>query len=225
MRGNFLQNGIIAVRKPVGFSTFDIIRFLKRETDIKTKIGHGGTLDPFASGVVLLLFGKATNRFEEIKKWEKEYIASLKLGYTSDTFDVEGKIEEKKCYKKPKVDDFKKAAGQFLGEIIQEVPSFSAAKYQGKSLYKLAREGKKVAKTKTITVKGIELIAYKWPLVTFRFVVLGGAYIRTLAADIVKSLNCSGFLFYLERVRVGDCLLNNALSLKELVIKINEARQ
>jgi len=213
-------DAIIPVYKPIGLSTFDLIRIIKKETKIKTKIGHGGTLDPFASGVVLLLIGKATKKFEEIKKWEKTYLTSLRFGYSSSTLDIEGKIEKKKCVKKPKEEEIRKILSSFIGLIKQKVPYFSASKYKGVPLYKLARKNKFIEKFKKVKVKNIEMVVYKWPILTLRITTSGGVYIRSLGEEIGKKLKCSTFLFFLEREKVGEYKKEKAFSLKEAIEKI-----
>ena len=213
-------NIIVPAYKPIGFSTFDLIREIKKEIKIKTKIGHGGTLDPFASGVVLLLFGKATKKFEEIKTWEKTYIASLRFGYSSSTLDVEGEFTKTQCKKKPTKKEISKCLSSFVGTIEQEVPYFSASKYYGTPLYKLVRKNIFIKKTKKVKVKNVEIIFYRWPILNFKITTLGGAYIRAIADEIGKKLNCSAFLFSLERERIGYFTKEKPLSLKEVVKKI-----
>ncbi len=215
---------IVPVRKIPGFSTYDLIRIFKKRTGFSGKIGHGGTLDPFASGVVLLLLGEATRKFETIKGWEKTYLAGIRLGASSSTQDVEGEIvgaglvparlraTTRVAPTEITIGKIKKILKQFQGEINQKVPPYSAAKHHGQPLYKLARKGKMISKTKKVTIKEIKLVAYKWPLLTIRVTTLGGTYIRQLALDISQKLGTSGFLYFLERERVGkykisDCSL------------------
>jgi len=205
---------IIPVKKMPGFSTYDLIRIYKRKNDFSGKIGHGGTLDPFASGVVLLLLGEATKKFEEIKKWEKTYLAGIRLGTSSTTQDIEGEIskETKETPTGITPKRIKKILKEFQGETDQRVPPYSAAKHHGQPLYKLARKGKMISKTKKVTIKEIKILVYRWPLLTIRVTTLGGVYIRQLAVDIAGKLGTSGFLYFLERERVGkyeisDCSL------------------
>jgi len=226
---------VIPVRKMPGFSTYDLIRIFKKKTGFSGKIGHGGTLDPFASGVVLLLLGEATKQFETIKKWEKTYLAGIRLGASSSTQDVEGEIVgagpcvcsrggRPPAYAQASagrlgvapteitIGRIKKTLKQFQGEITQRVPPYSAAKYHGQSFYKLARKGKMISKTKKVTIKEIKFVAYKWPLLTIRVTTLGGTYIRQLASDLAEKLDTVGFLYFLQRERVGkykltDCSL------------------
>ena len=204
---------IIPVYKPVGFSTYDLIRIFKARKNFQGKIGHGGTLDPFACGLVLLLLGEATKKFEEIRKWEKTYLAGLRFGVDSLSGDIEGPLEEKKCSKKPGRAPIEKELKNFIGLIKQKVPAFSAAKHKGQPLYKLARRGEFVFKEKEVEIKKVELISYKWPFLVLRITVLGGAYIRQIALDLGEKLNCPAALFFLERERIGDFKKKDALSM------------
>ncbi len=194
------MNKIIPVYKPIGFSSYDMVRIFKRKEDFKGKIGHGGTLDPFACGVLLLLLGEATKRFEEIKKWEKVYLAGLKLGAVSSTGDPEGEIEMKNC-QKPILKEIKETIRLFEGEIEQKVPVKSAAKYKGRPLYKVKE---KIEKKKKVYIRKVEILKYKFPLLTIRVFCQGGVYIRQLAEDIGERLKCGSFLYFLKREKVGS---------------------
>lgn len=193
---------ILACIKPVGISTYDVIREYKRKTGFKGKIGHAGTLDPFATGVVLLLLGKETKRFDEIRAWEKLYLAGVRLGATSTTGDPEGEIKTISP-KNPTKREIKKSIKMFVGETEQKVPAFSAAKHKGVPLYKLARKGKTVEKSKKVRISKIKLVDYKYPVLTIRVTCFGGTYIRQLAQDIGEQLETGAFLQSLEREKVG----------------------
>lgn len=202
------MNKILPVYKPIGLSSYDMIRIFKKERNFQGKIGHGGTLDPFACGVLLLLLGEATKKFEEIKKWQKVYLAGLRLGATSSTGDPEGEIKTMMIEKKPSLKEIKKTISLFEGEILQKVPQKSAAKYKGKPLYQIKE---KIEKKKKVFIEKIEVINYKFPLLTLRVFSGGGVYIRQLAEDIGEKLKCGAFLYFLEREKVGpyskkDCL-------------------
>jgi len=208
---------IIPAYKPVGLSTYDLIRIYKRKNNFCGKIGHGGTLDPFACGLVLLLLGKETKKFDEIKFWQKTYVAGIKLGSHSTTGDIEGSITENLChnidYKELK-SRLNEILPEFIGEIEQKVPSFSAAKQNGKPLYELARSGAKIIeKYKKVKIQGIEFIALKYPLLTIRVKCSGGTYIRQLAEDIGNKLNTKAYLYFLQRETIGDYNIKNSLEL------------
>lgn len=193
---------ILVVEKIPGISTYDLIRKYKRENNYKGKIGHGGTLDPFAEGVVLLLLGKATKRFEEIKTWEKVYLAKLKLGFTSTTGDTEGEIKEVSSME-PSQKEIKEVIKKFVGEIEQKIPFFSAAKHKGVPLYKLARKGIKIEKKKKVKIRRIDFVSYNYPFLEIRVFVSGGTYIRQLAEDIGERLKTGAYLTFLRRESVG----------------------
>lgn len=214
---------IIPVFKPPGFSTYDLIRIFKKKTGFEGKIGHGGTLDPFAIGLVLLLLGEATKKFEEIKKWEKVYLAGLRLGAFSSTGDIEGKINilrEKLDLRKEKIE---KVLKSFEGEIEQKVPLFSAVKFKGKPLYVLAKKGEKIPlKKKKVKIFKIELICFKWPFLTIRVFCSGGVYIRQLSQDIGEKLKCGAFLYFLLREKIGSFHLKETISIENFTSDLLE---
>ncbi len=196
---------ILPVYKFSGSSTYDLVRVFKRETGFKGKIGHGGTLDPFACGVVLLLLGGATKKFEEIKNWEKVYVAGVRLGAKSSTGDIEGEMKAETGAKKPDKKAIEEVLKDFLGEQEQKIPAFSAAKFEGKKFYEIARANQSVPeRSKKINIKKIELLSFNYPLLTIRVSSSGGTYIRQLAEDIGEKLGCGGFLYFLEREKVGE---------------------
>lgn len=212
-----MESGIILINKPVGISTFDCIRIFKRKTGFKGKVGHAGTLDVFACGLAILLIGKRTKDFAQFQGGEKEYVASARLGYSSETLDIEGTLVEKSGFEKPKREQIEELLGQFVGSYEQTVPSFSAAKQNGLPLYDLARKGELVTnKSKLVQIHSIELIGYKFPLVTFRTSVSSGTYIRQLSWDIFQKLNIDSFLFSLSRTKVGQYTLDQATELSSL---------
>jgi tRNA pseudouridine55 synthase len=199
-----------------GCSTYDLIRIFKRETEFKGKIGHGGTLDPFACGVVLLLLGQATKKFEEIKSWEKVYVAGVKLGAKSSTGDIEGEIKSKIDAKEPTKKEIGEILKSFLGEQEQKIPAFSAAKFKGKKFYEIAREkGIVPPRFKIIKIKKIELLNFNYPFLIIRVSSSGGTYIRQLAEDIGEKLKCGGFLYFLEREKVGEYEIKDCVSTEE----------
>lgn len=209
MEGEF--DIILPVNKPPGFSTYDVIRRFKKATCYKKKIGHGGVLDPFATGVVLLLLGQATKRFEEIKEWEKVYLAGIRLGLSSNTGDIAGEITNKSSsYKILSKEEMEKLLLEFTGELEQKVPPYSAAKFKGVPMYKLARQGVEIEKIKKVKIYKIELLHFKNPLLTIRITCSGGVYIRQLAQDIVKKAGCKeSLLYFLERERIGNFSLKD----------------
>lgn len=210
------ETGILLVNKPVGISTFDVIRRFKKATDFEGKIGHAGTLDVFASGLIILLLNTTKDfaRFQTLKKY---YQAQVRLGISSTTLDIEGKLTDQKASPKPEVSQILAAFQPFLGPIDQSIPAYSAAKYQGQPLYKHALKGTPIIhKSKPVTIYSLDLLAYKYPLVNTAISCSSGTYIRQLTADIFTSLNIDSFLFGLVRTQIGEYHLENAISLDQL---------
>ncbi len=209
------MQGIFAVYKPKGPTSHDMIDRLRRLTGEK-RIGHAGTLDPLASGVLVVGVGReATRKLAfEVKK-EKEYVAEIKFGETSVTDDEEG---EKTVWPQPINIPDKNSVEEilqlFIGEIKQMPPAYSALKIKGTSAYKLARKGLEVKLAeRQVVIKQIELFDYSWPLLKIRVVCGPGVYIRSLARDIGAKLNVGGYLTALERTRVGDFEIEEAIRL------------
>lgn len=219
-----VDNRIISVSKPEGMSSYDVIRLFKKKYP-SIKIGHGGTLDPLAEGVLLILIGQATKQFDELRKLDKEYEMTVEFGWQTDTGDREGKIINKLSNKsinqlkltKAKID---KVLRSFIGKYEQEVPTFSAAKFKGKPLYWYARRGinqTPIEKKKMVEIKDIKILGYddiKHQL-KIRVVCGSGTYMRTLAIDIGKKLGIPAVMIKLIRTRIGKysidkCLLLNA---------------
>ena len=210
------MDGILPMYKPAGITSYDVIRQVKRMLLRGQKVGHAGTLDPFAEGVLLLLLGKATKRFDEIQSWRKTYLATARLGYFSDTLDVTGQINKvpNLAEYSTKVQD---VANRYVGTIEQVVPSFSAAKYKGKPLYKYARGGEDVPpKSKKVTVYSIKVLepsesngSNHRTEVQMRVECGSGTYIRQLSYDIFHTLGIESYLTSLTRERVGEITTND----------------
>ncbi|NQU67676.1 MAG: tRNA pseudouridine(55) synthase TruB [Candidatus Marinimicrobia bacterium] len=189
--------------KPTGLTSFDVIRKLK--TYIKNvKIGHSGTLDPFAEGVLIICFGKATSQVERLMNLNKTYIGTIQLGETTDTLDTEGKITDSQPI--PAISDelINSVLSEFTGDISQIPPMYSALKKNGVPLYKLARKGKIVPREpRKISIYKNRLISYSRDKITFEVECGRGTYIRTLASDISIKLGTVGYLIKLVRTKIG----------------------
>jgi tRNA pseudouridine55 synthase len=209
-----LNSGIYAFFKPKGVSSYDIIRILKK--DNKEKIGHAGTLDPLASGVLVVAIGKEfTKKLQNEVKKEKEYIAEIYLGKISKTFDEEGEKTIIKINKKPKLEDIKKAISKFIGKIEQTPPIFSAVKIKGKPAYFYARKGIKInPKKRRVEIKNIKIVKYKWPILKIKVLCGPGVYIRSLANDLGKFFKTGGYLKSLIRTKVGDFSLKDCIKIR-----------
>ena len=212
---------IILIDKPEDMSSFGVVarvrRKLRDEQGKKVKVGHTGTLDPFATGLMIILAGKATKKSDEFLKKDKEYEATVYLGKTSTTGDIEGEITNVSD-KVPTLDEVKEACGKFIGEINQTVPIFSAVKINGERAYKLARKGKEVEMpTRKVTIFSIEILDYTYPELKIRTHVSSGTYIRTLGEDIGKELKTGAYLTALRRTKIADYDIKDALKLDEFM--------
>jgi tRNA pseudouridine55 synthase len=203
------------VNKPLGLSSFDVIRRLRRQTGVR-KIGHAGTLDPLATGLMLMLFGTACKQAETLTKLDKRYLAQIMLGATSTTGDGEG---EKTIISDevPAQDKVKQALGQLTGELSQTPPVYSAIKINGKEAYKRTRAGEVVViPSRKVTIYQNRLTRYDYPAVELDVKVSSGTYIRTLAEDLGNLLGTGAYLSRLERTEVGEYSLRDAKSLADI---------
>ncbi len=220
--------GFLLVNKPSGPTSHDIVYRLRRITGVK-KIGHAGTLDPFARGLLIMAIGrKATREIGKFVKLDKTYVADLKLGATSDTHDRTGEIQLKinpsaplrtgneKLYHAPgvKIDNIVKSLDKFTGKQKQVPPMYSAKKIKGQRLYKLARKGIEVKREPVeIEIFSIKLLKYKWPDLQIEVQCSSGTYIRSLAHDIGEKLGCGAYLEELKRTAIGKYQFEDAVDL------------
>ena len=219
-----MDDEILLIDKPAGMTSFGVVarvrRLLSQRAGGKVKVGHTGTLDPFATGLMILLVGKGTKRSNEFLKLDKVYEAEIILGETSTTGDPEGEITKTSN----RTDEITKAEleatlVQFTGEIQQIPPAFSAIKINGQRAYKLARRGEEVIMpARTVTVYSLELVEYSFPVLKIRAHVSSGTYIRTLAEDIGQTLGVGAYCRELRRTKVGDYAIEQAASLNDLGI-------
>lgn len=212
-----LTGGFLLINKPPSITSHDVIDRLREITGIK-KIGHAGTLDPFASGLLIAgVTREATKKLSQFLKADKEYIATLKLGEVSDTFEREGKIIKRIVKKPPILKKIKEILKSFLGEIKQIPPPFSAKKVKGKKAYELARKGIKMElRPEKIKIYQIEILRYKFPFLKIKVRCSSGTYIRSLAFDIGEKLECGAYLEKLVRTKIGKFTLKKAISLSNL---------
>ena len=219
---DFVEGEIIYFNKPITWTSFDLVnkfRYkLSRKLRVKKiKVGHAGTLDPLATGVMIVCTGKATKRIDEFQYQTKEYIATLKLGETTPSFDLEKEVDAvypTEHITREKVEDVLKS---FVGTIQQIPPVFSACKIGGKRAYELARKGKEVElKSKTLVIDEMELLSCELPVIKIRVVCSKGTYIRALARDIGMALDSGAHLIGLERTRIGNVTLDQCLSPEDI---------
>ena len=210
------MNILLNINKPQGITSYDVIRAIKKKLPEKQKIGHFGTLDPMATGVLLVAIGKATKLGDSFLEKEKEYVGVLRLGLITDTWDITGNIIAEKAVNVTD-NEIKKVFSQFKGEFFQVPPFFSALKHKGQPLYKLTRRGIKIKKDpRRIFIKRNEILKINLPEITFQVLCSKGTYIRSLCYDIGKKLSCGGCLKGLTRTAVAEYKIENSLSLENL---------
>ncbi|MBU0683690.1 MAG: tRNA pseudouridine(55) synthase TruB [Candidatus Omnitrophota bacterium] len=214
-------DGIIVVDKEKGMTSHDVVSKIRKKFDIK-KVGHAGTLDPNATGVLVILLGKATKLSNQFLNEDKEYEAQIKLGEKTDSADCDGKIIDVRDVNVTQ-QEIKAAVLKFMGEIEQVPPMVSAKKINGKKLYKLARKGIEVNRpARKIFVKQIEITKIDIPLVAFRVECSKGTYVRQIADDIGEELGCGAHLTELRRTRSGCFLLRDSVKTANLLTMSKE---
>lgn len=228
---NFIDGEILCFDKPLTWTSFDLVNkvryLIKRQLNVKKfKIGHAGTLDPLATGVLIVCTGKATKRIEEMQYKTKEYVATLKLGATTPSFDLEQEIDATYPTEHITHEMVEEVLPRFLGEIWQVPPTFSAVKVNGKRAYDYARKGAEVElKPKLLVIDEIELLDCSLPEITIRVVCSKGTYIRALARDIGLALQSGAHLTALRRTKVGDFHVDDCLSIEQFQTMMNELEQ
>ncbi|ATR92974.1 tRNA pseudouridine(55) synthase TruB [Porphyromonas gingivalis] len=216
------EGEVLYFDKPLTWTSFDLVnkfryRACRRMGIKKLRVGHAGTLDPLASGVMILCTGRATKQIDVLQAGTKEYIATIRLGATTPSFDKETEPDAFFPYEHITRQSVLDILPRFTGTIEQVPPIFSAVRVNGKRAYDLARKGKEVEmKTRTLQIDEIELLEYALPLITLRIVCSKGTYIRALARDIATALESGGHLEALHRTRVGDARIEDCLSMDEL---------
>ena len=226
---DFIAGEILYFNKPLKWTSFDLVnkfRYkLSRKLHVKKiKVGHAGTLDPLATGVMIVCTGKATKRIDEFQYQTKEYIATLKLGETTPSFDLEKEVDA--VYPTEHITQamVEETLSHFLGTIEQIPPVFSACKVEGKRAYELARKGEEVnLKSKTLVIDEIKLLEYALPIIKIRVVCSKGTYIRALARDIGEALHSGAHLIGLERTRIGNVTLDQCMSPEEIDAFLDKA--
>lgn len=208
---------IIPINKPAGITSHTVVNKLRKHYGIK-KIGHAGTLDPFATGVLILLVGReSTKKSQELMKQNKIYRTKLKLGYISDTYDKDGVIQEYNIQKVPTRAEIDKIIASFIGEISQIPPIYSAIKINGKKMYELARKGQTVdIPPRLVHIYDIIVLEYTYPYLTLDIACSSGTYIRSLGYDIGIKLGTGAYLETLERRQSGEYNIENCYTLDTL---------
>jgi tRNA pseudouridine55 synthase len=210
-------SGILNVDKPAGLSSARVVDRAKRLLPRGTKIGHAGTLDPFATGVLLLLVGKGTKLCEQLMGQPKQYETTVKLGATTETLDPESEEIPVPPAAIPTPEAVQSAVAAMTGTVMQRPPAFSAMKVGGRRAYDLARQGKTVdLPPRPVQIYRMELLAYTWPTLSLRIDCGRGTYVRSIARDLGEALGTSGYLLELRRTRIGRFDLATAKTLEQL---------
>ncbi|HEV8506677.1 MAG TPA: tRNA pseudouridine(55) synthase TruB [Chitinophagaceae bacterium] len=211
----FEEGQVVLIDKPLQWTSFDVIRKIRHLIKVK-KVGHAGTLDPLATGLLIICTGKFTKKINEYMAREKEYTGTFTLGAITPTYDLESKPENFKLIENISEEEIKGATKNFLGEIMQVPPAHSAVKMEGKRVYELARKGKEVKlEPRKLFIKEFEITAIQLPVLHFRVVCSTGTYIRSLANDFGEALACGAYLSSLCRTRIGEFKIEDALSMTE----------
>ncbi len=208
--------GVLLIDKPAGITSFDVVKKIRKITNIR-KVGHTGTLDPFASGLLPVCIRKATRIADKLSSKDKEYIVTMKLGIKTDTGDKTGKIIEEKEIQEFKINDFKKIIPDILSISEQIPPDFSAIKIDGKRAYELARKDEEInLKARPIKIMNFEICEYEHPFISYKTLVSKGTYIRVLSETIAEKLGAIATTWELRRTKIGKLIVQNSVKLEEL---------
>ena len=236
MAFNFSAGEVLLIDKPIGWTSFDVVNKLRgairnfmRENPLepgdksgKIKVGHAGTLDPLATGLLIICTGKFTKRIDEFMAQEKEYTGTFTFGATTASYDSETPVEQEFGYAHLTEGQIREAAESFSGEISQIPPMYSAIKQEGKKLYELARQGKSVEiKPRGNTIHDFQLSNFNLPTVDFKIVCSKGTYIRSIAHDMGQHLNNGAYLSSLRRTRIGNYSIEDAMSVTQFLAILN----
>lgn len=210
----FEEGKVLLIDKPLHWTSFDVIRKIRNLIKIK-KVGHAGTLDPLATGLLIVCTGKFTKKINEYMAQQKEYTGTITLGATTPTYDLESEPQNFKRFDHITQEQLEQTAQSFTGKILQTPPVHSAIKKQGKRVYELARQGVDVKlESRPVTISEFEIVKIELPVVEFRVVCSTGTYIRSLANDFGERLGCGGYLSSLCRTRIGNFLLQDAMTME-----------
>ena len=219
---SYKEGTVLLVDKPLNWTSFQVVNkirwLIKQQFNIKKiKVGHAGTLDPLATGLLILCTCKYTKKIETYQAQVKEYTGTFTLGATTPSYDLESEIDQKFDISEISQEDILKKIQQFLGEIHQQPPIFSALKKNGKRLYEYAREGSKIdIPSRPVTIKEFQITKIELPCVEFRIVCGKGTYIRSLAHDFGRSLNNGAYLSSLRRTKIGEFRVEDAIDIFEV---------
>ena len=214
------EGKVILIDKPINWTSFDVVKYIRKSLEHKFKIkkikvGHAGTLDPLATGLLIICIGKQTKNISKYQDLAKTYTGKFKLGESTPSFDAETDVNEKFEYDHITINNLKKLANEFIGNSLQKPPIFSAIKKDGKRLYNYARENKEIEIDKReIQIYNFEILDFNSPYVEFKIDCSKGTYIRTIANDFGKRLNSGSYLYELRRTKIGEFSVLNAIDIK-----------
>ena len=214
------EGKVILIDKPINWTSFDVVKYIRKSLQQKFKIkkikvGHAGTLDPLATGLLIICIGKQTKNISKYQDLAKTYTGKFKLGESTPSFDAETDVNEKFEYDHITINNLKKLANEFIGNSLQKPPIFSAIKKDGKRLYDYARENKEIEIDKReIQIYDFEILDFNSPYVEFKIDCSKGTYIRTIANDFGKRLNSGSYLYELRRTKIGEFSVLNAIDIK-----------
>lgn len=219
-KASFEEGSVILIDKPLHWTSFDVVRKIRSTLRIK-KIGHAGTLDPLATGLLILCTGKFTKKINEYMAKEKEYTGTITLGAVTPTYDLESEPEQFKDFSHLKETDIEHVIHSFKGELDQRPPIYSAIKKKGTPLYVLARRGEEVElEPRKITICSFDITAIRLPEIDFRVTCSTGTYIRSLAHDVGQALGCGGYLSALRRTAIGPFQTTQAQTIDEFMTSL-----
>lgn len=211
-----MHDGIILIDKPSGMTSHDVVAIIRRTFNMR-QVGHAGTLDPLATGVLILLLGPATKLFNKFSSMDKAYEATLTLGTTTDTADIEGKVLTTAPYQHISRESVEDVFSRFIGDIEQTPPMVSALKVKGKRLYRLARKGVHVElQPRKIRIDSLKIVHFALPEVRFSLECSKGTYVRKLAEDAGEILGCGGCISQIRRTRIGTFKIQDAVTLENV---------
>ena len=217
---DIIKGKIILVDKPLNWTSFDVVKYIRKSLQLKFKIkkikvGHAGTLDPLASGLLILCIGKKTKKISEYQDLPKTYIGKFKLGESTLSYDAETDVNEEFEYEHIKINDLKKLANEFVGVNMQKPPIYSAIKKDGKRLYNYARENKEIEiDEREIHIYNFKILDFNSPYIEFKIECSKGTYIRSIANSFGKRLNSGSYLYELRRTKIGRFSVLNAIDIK-----------
>ncbi len=224
---NFIEGELLLINKPYHWTSFDVVSKIRNALKpLKLKVGHAGTLDPLATGLLIICTGKLTKKIDEYQAQEKEYIGTMILGATTPSYDLETEIAQTFPIDESTEKDIKHICNKFIGELDQYPPPHSAVKVDGERLYEKARRGETVElKSRKVTITGFDITRIELPEVDFRVVCSKGTYIRSLVYDFGRALNNGAYLSRLRRTRSGNLQVEDAYEVMELVTHIRKLKE